>query len=277
MFPVLHWWMSLRLSCAAEVILLTNRIIHLMNRTHLARTALLLSACALGLVSCETPPAGPTSTSRGLNEYGNRPGPRGFKTVIVDAGHGGKDSGASSRRAGLTEKNLTLDMAKRLRSELSGFRVVMTRDSDKFVDLDDRVKLANRYPDAVLISLHFNHSSSRFAGPETYWWRVDSYTLAKRVQSQLSATAHQHNSRGLVRRRLRLTRNPMIPCILVECGYISHAREGKAISNSSYRSQMARAIARAIRDQSAYGDGNLGPLPPFIKAPPSRHGDARGG
>ncbi|MCE9518769.1 MAG: N-acetylmuramoyl-L-alanine amidase [Verrucomicrobia bacterium] len=239
--------------------------------------SILVIVMAALLASCETPPQGSIGrSSSGLNEYGNRPGPRGFSTVIVDAGHGGKDSGASSRRTGLTEKTLTLDMAKRLRSELGGFRVVMMRDSDTFVDLDDRVRIANRYPDGILVSLHFNESPPSIAGPETYWWRVDSYTLAKRVQSHISAVADQHNSRGLVRRRLRLTRNPMIPCILIECGYISNSREGKAISNSSYRNKLASAIASAIREQAAYGDGNLGPLPPFIKAPPSRHGDSRG-
>jgi N-acetylmuramoyl-L-alanine amidase len=238
--------------------------------------SIIVIAVAALLTNCETPPQGGVGrTSSGLNEYGNRPGPRGFSTVIVDAGHGGKDSGASSRRTGLTEKMLTLDMANRLRGELRGFRVVMTRNTDAFVDLDDRVRLANRYPDGILVSIHFNESSPRFAGPETYWWRVDSSTLAKRVQGHLSSVTDQHNSRGLVRRRLRLTRNPMIPCILVECGYISNSREGKAISNSSYRNKLASAIASAIREQAAYGDGNLGPLPPFIKSPPSRHGDSR--
>jgi N-acetylmuramoyl-L-alanine amidase len=196
--------------------------------------------------------------------------------VIVDAGHGGKDSGARSRRTGLTEKTLTLDTAQRLRSELGrSFRVVMSRDSDVFVELDDRVRLANRYGNAVLVSIHFNESGSSIAGPETYWWRVDSYTLAKRVQRNLSSVASQHNSRGLVRRRLRLTRNPQIPCILVECGYISNGREGAALSSPSYRDKLARAIASAIREQAAVGAGDLGPLPPFIKAPPSKNTDAR--
>jgi len=251
---------------------------------------LLAAALALCLSSCETPETYPApsgggssggggffggSSSAGLDEWGNRPGPRGFSTVIVDAGHGGKDSGARSRRTGLTEKTLTLDTAKRLRSELGGsFRVVMSRDSDVFVDLDDRVRLANR-SGAVLVSIHFNESGSRIAGPETYWWRVDSYTLAKRVQRNLSAVASQHNSRGLVRRRLRLTRNPKIPCILVECGYISNSREAAALSSPSYRDKLARAIASAIREQASMGDGDLGPLPAFIKAPPSKNTDAR--
>jgi N-acetylmuramoyl-L-alanine amidase len=232
---------------------------------------------SLLLASCGSPSSNSLGRSHsGLDEWGNRPGPRGFGTVVVDAGHGGKDSGASSRRTGLVEKTLTLDLAKRLRSELSGsFRVVMMRDSDEFVDLDDRVRLASRKGNTVLVSLHLNDGPSRFAGPETYWWRVDSYTLAKRVQSHLSGVAAQHKSRGLVRRTLRLTRNPKVPCILVEGGYISNSREAKSLADPAYRTQLARAIAAALREQAALGDGDLGPLPPFISAPPSRHGDSR--
>lgn len=235
----------------------------------------LISLLAFALTSCESTPQSPTGRgSSGLSEYGNRPGPQGFRTIIVDAGHGGKDSGA--RRNGLTEKTLTLDMARRVRGELGGFRVVMTRDSDSFVDLDDRVRLANKYPDAVLVSIHFNDGAKRCCGPETYWWRVDSYTLGKRIERNLSSVSPYHNNRDLVRRRLRLTRNPAIPCVLVECGYISNSSEAKAIGDSAYKNKIARAIASAIREQTAVGDGNLGPLPPFIKAPPSRHGDSRG-
>ncbi|MEI6535088.1 MAG: N-acetylmuramoyl-L-alanine amidase [Verrucomicrobiaceae bacterium] len=246
-----------------------------------ASSRLLVSVFVVALTaflsSCESPaPASFTRGSSGLSEYGNRPGPQGFRTVIVDAGHGGKDSGAVSRRNGLTEKTLTLDMARRVRGELGGFRVVMTRDSDVFVELDDRVLLANKYPDAILVSIHFNESGSRICGPETYWWRVDSYTLGKRIERNLSAASSYHNNRDLVRRRLRLTRNPAIPCVLVECGYISNSSEAKALGDSAYRNKIARAIASAIREQTAVGDRDHGPLPPFIKAPPSRHGDARG-
>ncbi len=253
-----------------------SKLIQLMNLPQLARTTIMLAACVLGLISCETSPTTISTSSSGLSENGNRPGPRGFRTVIVDAGHGGKDSGAVSRRNGLTEKTLTLDMARRVRGELGGFRVVMTRDSDTFVDLDDRVSLANRYPDAILVSIHFNESGASSCGPETYWWRVDSYTLGKRIERNLSAASSFHNNRDLVRRRLRLTRNPMIPCVLVECGYISNSSEAKAISDAAYRNKIARAIASAIREQITVGDGDLGPLPPFINSPPSRHTDARG-
>lgn len=227
-------------------------------------SALLLSACG----------SAPTGGSRSI--YGDRPGPKGIRTVIVDAGHGGHDHGARAR--GLTEKQLALDVARRLRSELwPGFRVVMMRDSDHFVDLDDRVNRANRYADAVLVSIHFNYGNRRRAGPETYYWRSDSYALARRVQRNLSALApYENDNAGLVRRRLRLTRNPALPCVLVECGYVTNASEARLIATASYREKLAEAIARAIREQSAHGDAGMGPIPRPIYAPPSRAGDARG-
>lgn len=244
------------------------------RRSFLLSSGMALLTLLLASCSSTSPGSRGPSSSR-LDQWGNRAGPHGFGTVVVDAGHGGRDSGAVSRRTGLVEKTLTLDLARRLRSELRGsFRVVMVRDSDVFVDLDERVRIANRR-DSVLVSLHFNAGSRRIAGPETYWWRVDSYTLAKRVQRHLTGVSAQDNSRGLVRRRLRLTRNPMVPCILVEGGYITNAREAKSLSDPKYRAQLARAIAAALREQAAEGDGGMGPLPAFISAPPSRHGDAR--
>ncbi len=234
-------------------------------------------ALALFLASCQTTPSSTSiPSSSGRDTLGHRPGPRGFTTVIIDAGHGGKDSGENARSTGLVEKTLALDTARRLRSELGGsFRVVMMRDSDTFVDLDERVRIANSYGNGILVSIHYNASAPRIAGPETYFWRVDSYTLAKRVQRNLSAVCAYHNSRGLVRRRLRLTRNPEIPCILVECGYLTSPGEARLISDSSYRAKLARAIANAVREQATVGDGDLGPLPNPINSPLSRPGDSR--
>lgn len=225
---------------------------------------LLLAACG----------SAPVLTQR--NIYGDRPGPKGFDTVIVDAGHGGKDPGARAR--GLVEKQLALDVAKRLRSELwPGFKVVLMRDSDYFVDLDERVARANRYSDSILLSIHFNYGSRSRCGPETYYWRSDSYALAKRVQRNLSALApYENGNAGLVRRRLRLTRNPALPCILVECGYLTNASEARLVATHAYREKLAEAIARAIKDQARDGDAGMGPIPRPIYAPPSRAGDARG-
>ena len=221
-------------------------------------------------------PAGRFSTGRDV--WGHRPGPKGFTTVILDAGHGGHDPGAVSRHTGQREKDLTLDMARRVRAELGGdFRVILMRNDDRFIDLDERVKLANRRGDAVLVSIHFNSGSSHSRGPETYYWRVDSHGLAVRLQRAMKAVSPaEHFSRGLVRRRLRLTRNPEIPCVLIECGYLSHPQESRLITQSAYRQKMATAIAAAIREQAQRGDAGTGPLPRPIYSPPSRPTDPPG-
>lgn len=223
------------------------------------------------LAACATPGGG----GLGRDEMGHRPGPRGFRTVVIDAGHGGEDTGARSSATGALEKDLALDLARRLRGELPGWRTVMVRDGDRFVDLDDRVAFANRHGGGVLVSLHGNHGPSHLAGPETFYWRVDSHGLATRIQRHLAAVAPGENgNRGLVRRRLRLTRNPEIPCVLVEYGYLSHPAEAQRLSSPAYRQAVARAVARALREQSAHGDAGTGPLPPPIDAPMSRSTDA---
>ena len=240
---------------------------------------ILLSAAAL-LTSCAGPSISSSrfvsSSNTGRDVWGHRPGPKGFDTVIIDAGHGGKDSGAVSPHTGQKEKDLTLDMAKRLRSELSGdFKTVLMRSDDTFVDLDDRVVRSNK-SGAVLVSMHFNAGGSGTAGPETYYWRVDSHGLATRCQQAMSAVCPMKSgNRGLVRRRIRLTRNPEIPCILLEGGYLSNAAESRMISDAGYRQKLAHAIAGAIRTQAANGDEGTGPLPQPINAPPSRPTDAK--
>jgi N-acetylmuramoyl-L-alanine amidase len=233
----------------------------------------LLLALTGFLASCAAPTTG---SSTGRDVWGHRPGPKGFKTVIIDAGHGGKDSGAVSRHTRLKEKDLALDTAKRLANELRrDFKVVMMRSDDTFIDLDDRVLRANRHGGAILVSMHYNAGPSPIRGPETYYWRVDSHGLATRCQRAMNqAVPAKSGNRDLVRRRMRLTRNPEIPCVLLEGGYLSNAAESSLIANPAHRQNLAAAIAGAIRTQAAIGDAGTGPLPRPINAPPSRPTDA---
>src|SRR5262249_2839385 len=87
-----------------------------------------------------------------------------FTTVVLDAGHGGKDSGAY-RRYGPPEKRVTLDVAERLERKLreSQIMTVMTRDSDVFIPLNDRVAKENAQKNAIFVSIHFNDSRRRGA------------------------------------------------------------------------------------------------------------------
>jgi N-acetylmuramoyl-L-alanine amidase len=241
--------------------------------------SLIMGIGSLGiLASC----SGPTSHSElampanrsEAYQLGHKAGPRGFRTIILDAGHGGKDSGAA--QYGMQEKQLALDVVRRVQGKLSGqFRVQLIRSGDQFIDLDQRVVMANRFPDAVLVSVHFNSGPSSLVGAETFYWRVDSYGLATKLQRELSRVTPADNSRGLVRRRLRLTRNPTLPCVLVECGYMSNPQEASLIKQSGYRDRLAEAIASALRDQASQGDGNIGPLPPPRSDPPSKASDPR--
>lgn len=243
---------------------------------HFLKITLGLSAAAF-FASCAGPsrPAA-TPSSSGRDVYGHRPGPRGFKTVIIDAGHGGKDSGAVSPITGQKEKDLALDTAKRVANNLGrDFKIVMMRSDDTFVDLDERVARANQYGGAILVSIHYNSGPSGIRGPETYYWRVDSHGLAVRCQQAMAgASPAESGNRGMVRRRIRLTRNPEIPCLLLEGGYLSNAAESRQISDPGYRQKLANAIAGAIRTQAAVGDAGTGPLPPPLNAPPSRPTDA---
>ncbi len=210
---------------------------------------------------------------------GNIPAGRGhFSTVVIDAGHGGKDSGGvSGRRApiNLREKDLTLDTAKLVRSELrrAGLRTVMIREGDYFVELDDRVRLANRQgPGAVLVSIHYDAvSSSAMNGAKTFFWRADSHGLATRIQEHLIATTGETNL-GVIRRRLRLTRNPDIPSVLCECAYLTNLGEARKAATDSYRQRIAHGIAQGILEEYKLGDTGIAPVPE-IWAPLSKASD----
>jgi N-acetylmuramoyl-L-alanine amidase len=189
--------------------------------------------------------------------------PGSISTVVIDAGHGGKDSGEHPR-GGLYEKDVALDTAKRLEALLrqEGFRTVLTRSDDTFVELDDRVAIADRAgPGAILVSIHYNASpSSGPEGLETYYWRADSYGLAVRVQQHMLAETEEPHH-GVIRRVLRLTHNPQVPCILCEGGYLTNPSDAARIATDTYRQRLAEGIADGIVEEREQGDANIGPLP----------------
>src|SRR6516164_4276407 len=139
-----------------------------------------------------------------------------FKTVVVDAGHGGKDSGAY-RRYGPPEKLVTLDVAERLDRKLreSQIKTVMTRDSDVFIPLNDRVAMENKQKNAVFVSIHFNDSSRRrIRGFETYYHSGVSFDMANRIQQKLMTIPHSANG-GVHTANFRVLRLASCPAVLV--------------------------------------------------------------
>ncbi len=178
-----------------------------------------------------------------------------FSTVVVDAGHGGKDSGAY-RRSGPPEKMATLDVAERLDRKLreSQLKTVMTRSSDVFIPLDERVAIENSQKNAIFVSIHFNDSRRRgIHGFETYYHSGDSFDLAYRIQSELMTIPHSAN-RGVHTANFRVLRLAYYPAVLVECGFLSNRSEGNQARDSEYRELLADRIAEAIVEQR-YGVG----------------------
>ena len=178
-----------------------------------------------------------------------------FDTVVVDAGHGGKDNGAY-RRYGPPEKMATLDVAQRLERKLreSQVKTVMTRSSDVFIPLNDRVSIENAQKKAIFVSIHFNDSRRRgIHGFETYYHSSASFDLANQIQGKLMTIPHSAN-RGVHTANFRVLRLATCPAVLVECGFLSNRAEGNQARDWEYRELLADRIANAIVDQR-YGPG----------------------
>jgi N-acetylmuramoyl-L-alanine amidase len=204
----------------------------------------LIPATCWWLASCSSVPRGSVKDTT-----------RTFTTVVVDAGHGGKDNGAF-RRYGGAEKNATLDVATRLASKLreSQFRTVMTRSNDVFVSLDERAAISNNQENAIFVSVHFNDSRRRgIHGFETYYHSPVARDLAYRIQQRL-VTMRGASNRGVKTANFRVLRKALYPAVLVECGFLSNRSEGAAARNANYRDDLADKIAEAIVDER-YGKG----------------------
>src|SRR6266851_10047706 len=194
------------------------------------------------LAACVT---GPRPTEVGIRDTS-----KSFSTVVVDAGHGGKDNGAY-RKFGGAEKIATLDVAKRLARKLheSDLKIVMTRSTDVFIPLEQRVAIENAQKNSVFVSIHFNDSRRRgIHGFETYYRAANSYDLANRIQSKLMTIPHSAN-RGVHTANFRVLRLAKYPAVLVECGFLSNRLEGGEARDAEYRETLADRIAEAIIEQ----------------------------
>jgi N-acetylmuramoyl-L-alanine amidase len=192
-----------------------------------------------------------------------------FPTVVLDAGHGGKDEGAQSQ--GLVEKDLTLDVTQRTQKLLQqfGFKTVLTRGDDTYVSLTERAAIGNRIDNAIFVSVHFNHAftgastgvetfyASEKVSPESAWTWVgffskpeplpvdDGETLAGFIQASMVMRTEATN-RGIKRRPLHVLRHTRCPAVLVECGFISNPLESRIIANAEYRDRLAKSIAEGV-------------------------------
>lgn len=169
-----------------------------------------------------------------------------IKTIVIDAGHGGTDVGAT--REGIYEKDLTLDMSKRLADILKkkGYNVLMVRSSDVYVSLQDRVEFAEKNQADIFVSIHVNSSVTPDGnGLETHYYTPQSYEFAQIVHKEF-ASAINSKDRGLFKSKFYVINHTTCPSILVETGFISNPEERKALMTTERKQKTAEAVAKGI-------------------------------
>ena len=197
-----------------------------------------------------------------------------FRTVIIDPGHGGKDSGAANKIG--QEKVYNMAVARRLKMKLqaAGYRVILTRDRDVELSLKQRVEIANAVKEsAIFISIHFNSGAREGAsGIETFtlsppgvahygaqvkpsdakvrrgnFQDSANIALATSVHGSILRRLSNHTvDRGIKRARFNVLSGVKHPAILLEGGFMTHPVEAKLIATASYQESLARGIVDAI-------------------------------
>ena len=171
----------------------------------------------------------------------------GEKVIVIDAGHGGTDCGAT--RAGIKESDITLNVALRLEAILKqkGYKVYMTRRSDQTVSLQERVDIAEGKDEDVFVSIHVNSSENTSpVGTETHYYHQYSYNLAKCIQAELAKNVTESPNRGLIKSRFYVINHTTVPAILVEIGFISNPEEKHEMTTPQRKQATAEGIAEGI-------------------------------
>lgn len=170
-----------------------------------------------------------------------------FNTVVIDAGHGGHDRGASIGY--VFEKHLALDTARRVQQLLraQGLNVIMTRSTDVFIPLAGRSGIGNSHNNAIFVSVHYNYSRGGSGhGLETFYHHSGSYRLAGFIQAYMIQETRLTN-RGVKSASFHVIRNTRRnPAVLVECGFVSNSRERADMMTGRYREKIATGIAKGI-------------------------------
>lgn len=170
----------------------------------------------------------------------------GKKYIVIDPGHGGSDCGAM--RNGIYEKDITLDVSKRVVSllEKKGYVVKMTRTNDKYVSLQDRVTISEEFKPDIFVSIHVNSSNSDSpTGLETHYYKDNSLKLAKNIHAAMLNNINSKD-RGLFKSRFYVINHTTAPAVLVEIGFISSPVERAQLVSESRKQATAKAIAEGI-------------------------------
>lgn len=178
------------------------------------------------------------------------------KIFVVDAGHGGKDSGTTFGK--LNEKNIALPVAQKLRDLLTkaGASVIMTRDSDVYPSLGDRAQLANKSNATMFISIHVNSIklNNGKSGGITFYHQQDPIDrlLAECIQSEIAKTSKipdlgAWSDRKIYQSGFKVLRDSNVPSVLIEMGFINHDYDRAQMTKPDFADRMSAAILRGIQ------------------------------
>ncbi len=187
------------------------------------------------------------------------------KIIILDAGHGGEDAGAIGAN-GAYEKDLNLAIALEIGELLSkeGYTVLYTRIDDRMLyseecnikgmrkqsDLENRVKRAEEYPEALFISIHMNsYGDSKYSGLQVYYSEnsSDSRLLASVLQNNVRESLQNDNKRTIKSgERLYLLKKINNPAVIIECGFLTNTDECQKLSSKEYQKELSFSIVCGI-------------------------------
>ena len=168
------------------------------------------------------------------------------KYVILDAGHGGSDCGAI--RDNINEKDIVLDITKRVEKMLKkkGYVVAMTRETDKYVSLEERVEMSEVFNPDIFISIHVNSSNSDSPyGIETHYYKDNSLSLAKNMHAAMLNNINSKD-RGLFKSKFYVINHTTAPAVLLEVGFLSNPQERAQLITESRKNATAKAIVEGI-------------------------------
>ena len=200
-----------------------------------------------------------------MKEYDSAAASAEEMLVIIDAGHGGEDVGATGVN-GVFEKDLNLSLAFMLGEMLNekGIAVVYTRTEDKMLykesenikgirkisDLKNRCKIAKNYPNALFVSIHMNtFGESKYSGLQVYYSNNnhDSERLASAIQANVKREVQPDNNRKIkAGKDIYILENIDNVSVLIECGFLSNPEEAKKLSQKEYQKMLSFSIICGI-------------------------------
>jgi len=170
-------------------------------------------------------------------------------TVVLDAGHGGEDGGTVEQTA--TEKEINLAVVLKMREllENQGIRVVLTREQDIFMKLEERVRVANGEKADLFVSIHCNYyeKDSSIYGLECYYCKgaEDGKYYAERILDTIEKSG-EIVSRNAKPSGYYILKNTTVPAVLVEAGYLSNYNERNQLISGEYQGKLAQELVEGI-------------------------------